>query len=454
MVTRRAISFEADLDISDVMRGLNRIERQARSVGGTVGRVGGGLGRAGGGIGRTVGAGAGLGAGLAVFEQVFERIFELFEDTPVLETFTMALDTLLKAFGPLIGVLLENLAPVITALVPAIEPLARALTPLIELMGAGLLVAVQLLVPGITLLAQGLEYVTSTIRDVALQGIQFVVDQLNKLPFVNIEANLTRSGLAFDAMAIQIKNAGDEAGKESGNGATAKVKALAEVVEETGRAADNSTRFMSGLQFQLLDAASNTEILRNNLATANGTFMATIEATRTSVDSLTILEGHIERLRIAGLDATQGTDLFRLSLGEVPEPLGRVSMALMEVASVASASAAVASQAAVSARRYVGSGSISRARGSGTQTSSVRVDENGNLIYGESFRGGDGAASSSQRLFSDPSGNVFYDPSFRNPASSEAQQLADSITVNVQVGDETVDAVTEASNQRASLTGR
>ena len=155
MVSQRAISFEADLDISDVMRGLNRIERQARSVGGTVGRVGGGLGRAGGSVGRTVGAGAGIGAGAAVFEMLIQRIFELFEGTPVLETFTMALDTLFQAFGPVIGVLLESLTPVIVALTPAIEPLARALTPLIQLLGTQLLVAVELVTPGIVLVAEG-----------------------------------------------------------------------------------------------------------------------------------------------------------------------------------------------------------------------------------------------------------------------------------------------------------
>ena len=114
-MTQRAIRFEADLDISDVTRGLNRIEQQARRAGSTVGRVGGGLGRAGGGLGRTVGAGAGIGAGLAIFEQAFQKIFELFEGTPVLETFVMALDGIFKAAAPLIGVLLEGLTPILLA---------------------------------------------------------------------------------------------------------------------------------------------------------------------------------------------------------------------------------------------------------------------------------------------------------------------------------------------------
>ena len=81
----------------------------------------------------------------------------------------------------------------------------------------------------------------------------------------------------------------------------------------------------------------------------------------------------------------------------------------------------------------------------------IRVDENGNLIYAASFSGDDGGRTSSgrgQRLYSNASGSVFYDANLRNPASDEAQQLADQITVNVQVGDETVDAVTSTSENR------
>ena len=215
-MTQRAIRFEADLDISDVTRGLNRIEQQARRAGSTVGRVGGGLGRAGGGIGRTVGAGAGIGAGLAVFEQLIERIFELFEDTPVMEQFITALDGIFTAAGPLIGVLLESLTPILLALTPAIEPLARALVPLVELFGAGLLIAVQLITPAIILFAEGLEKVTTFIKNTVLIAFQFVVDQLNKLPFVDIQVELGKTGDSFDAMAVQIANAGDAADMATG----------------------------------------------------------------------------------------------------------------------------------------------------------------------------------------------------------------------------------------------
>ena len=43
-----------------------------------------------------------------------------------------------------------------------------------------------------------------------LAGIQFMVEQLNKLPFVDIQANLDVTGDRFDAMAGQIEAAGDE----------------------------------------------------------------------------------------------------------------------------------------------------------------------------------------------------------------------------------------------------
>ena len=100
-----------------------------------------------------------------------------------------------------------------------------------------------------------------------------------------------------------------------------------------------------------------------------------------------------------------------------------------------------------------GTADISRSRGpgEGTQTSSVRVDANGNLIYSESVtesEGGPGGQGRGQRLYSNSSGSVFYDANLNNPASDEAQQIADQIQVNVQVGDETVDAVTSTSENR------
>ena len=99
MTSQRAIRFEADLDISDVTRGLNRIEQQARRAGSTVGRVGGGLGRGGGGIGRTVGAGAGIGAGAASRSSYADskdiRTVRGYAGTR--NVYVMALDTLFKA---------------------------------------------------------------------------------------------------------------------------------------------------------------------------------------------------------------------------------------------------------------------------------------------------------------------------------------------------------------------
>ena len=216
MTTRRAFQFEADLDISDVTQGLRRIEMQSRRAGAAVGRVGGGLGRGARGAGGVVGRGAGLGAGAAIFEQLIMKIFELFEGTPVLEEFIEALDEIFKAAGPVIGILLKALTPVIKALTPAIEPLARAMVPLVELFGAGLLIAVQLITPAIVLFARGLEKVTMFIQNTVLAGFRFIVDQLNKLPFVDIQVDLQATAGSFDAMAVQIETAGAMADTAAG----------------------------------------------------------------------------------------------------------------------------------------------------------------------------------------------------------------------------------------------
>ena len=216
MTTRRAFQFEADLDISDVSAGLRRIEMQSRRAGAAVGRVGSGLGRGARGAGGVVGRGAGLGAGAAIFEQLIMKIFELFEGTPVLEEFIEALDEIFKAAGPVIGILLKALTPVIKALTPAIEPLARAMVPLVELFGAGLLIAVQLITPAIVLFARGLEKVTTFIRNTVLTAFRFIVDQLNKLPFVDIQVDLNATAGSFDAMAVQIETAGAMADTAAG----------------------------------------------------------------------------------------------------------------------------------------------------------------------------------------------------------------------------------------------
>ena len=220
-----------------------------------------------------MGAGAGIGAGLAIFEQAFQKIFELFEGTPVLETFVMALDGIFRAAAPVIGVLLESLTPILLALTPAIEPLARALVPLVELFGAGLLIAVQLITPAIILLANGLENVTTFIKNTVLIAFQFIVDQLNKLPFVDIQVELGKTGDSFDMMAVQIANAGDAA--DAATGGTA----------EFADAADS-----------FADAATDGRIATSAAITATEQWTFAIDADRAAI--------HL---------ATGATDVFALS---------------------------------------------------------------------------------------------------------------------------------------------
>ena len=234
MTTGRGISFDASLDISDVLSDFRRIEREAAQTARRVANVGGrGLG----GAGRTVAAGAGLGAGLAVFEQVIEKIFELFEGTPVLTKFTDALDLVFKGLGPVVGVLLDALTPVIVALTPAIEPLARALIPLVEIFGTNLLIAVNLLTPLITLAAEGVGFLTTGLQTFINFGINFVIDQLNKIPFVAIQLEIDNTGDSFTAMQGQIMAVGDAAGTGPGT-AEGNMRALAGSTMEAGEAAD------------------------------------------------------------------------------------------------------------------------------------------------------------------------------------------------------------------------
>lgn len=224
MVTsNQGIRFEADLDISDVRRGFMEIDRLARRAGRTVGGIGG----VGGGIGRTVAAGAGIGAGLAVFEQLFERIFELFENTPLFADFTRALDGILEAAAPLVGVLLDSLTPVLVALTPAIAPLAMAFAPLVELLGTQLLVAVQLVTPLISGLATAMGTVTTFIRDTFSGAIAYLVDQLNRLPFVDISTDAIGATTSFDELAVQVKAAGDAAGIGAGTASASMAAAAA-----------------------------------------------------------------------------------------------------------------------------------------------------------------------------------------------------------------------------------
>ena len=157
----------------------------------------------------------GVWAGIAIVEQLIQRIFALFEGSDVLENFASAMETALVSAAPLIGVLLQALTPAIVALTPAIEPLARAITPLVELLGIGLLGAVLLLTPAITLAANGIEKVTSFIRDATLNTIDFVIRQLNRLPFVDIQFDVNALAGSFDRAAASIRNVSDAADRES-----------------------------------------------------------------------------------------------------------------------------------------------------------------------------------------------------------------------------------------------
>ena len=305
MVSQRALAFTADLDISDVSRGLRRIEQQSRRAGASVGRVGAGVGRA-------VSAGAGIGAGAAIFEMLFQKVFEIFEGTPILVTFTAAIDELLKAFGPVIGVLLQSLLPAIVALTPAIEPLARAIVPLIELLGTGLLVAVQLMVPYITFMATQLEVATTFVRDFVTNGIEFLVSQLNKLPFVDIELEIDKTGNSFDSMAGQIAAAGDDSVTAEG-----KVKGLAGAVKEVEDTSRTGADVLADFEQAQMDAETATDVLRLGIgANTKTTNFATLayEANQKAADELT---ASLTAQGIAMGEGRQEADLLTLSLGAV-----------------------------------------------------------------------------------------------------------------------------------------
>ena len=165
-------------NISGALSALSQLQDRARSVGRSINNVSGGsigaVGRAGVGVGNIVGAGFGLQAGFAVFEQLVERIFELFEDTPVLEKFTEAIDAIFKAMAPLIEVLLLAFIPILQELLPVIEELVPAFIPLIRALGDSLLLALQLLLPLVVeaaplieSFALAIEHVVGVLRDVA-----------------------------------------------------------------------------------------------------------------------------------------------------------------------------------------------------------------------------------------------------------------------------------------------
>ena len=494
MTTQRAISFQADLDISDVTRGLRRIEQQARRTGSTVGRVGGGLGRAGGGIGRTVGAGAGIGAGLAVFELAFEKIFELFEGTPILETFVMALDGIFKAAAPLIGVLLEGLTPILLALTPAIEPLARALTPLIELLGAGLLIVIQAITPAIILFANGLEKVTTFIRDVVLSAFRFIVAQLNKLPFIDIQVELDKTGDSFDAMAIQVA----DAGKMSDNAAP-KVEATGDAIEEAGKQAGKKGQGRATDQFLALvdgirattEATGGLSRLEDSLArerefNASATYLAGIETDRLgrinlqNAKAAQILAAQMSELGVpidhlgfvAGVaeppvsDLDRAIDAMTMQINEA-QTAADLNQAAFDALSPAMMAAAIElgifrgkiEEVATTAGTALTSVTSAASRANQFVRDATTIDSIAGAFDHDAIGrvragGGQGAFSpqvrealrQAQQLVNESGGTI--------PLQATAERILSMLTVNVQVGDETVDAVTEASNQRAGLTGR
>ena len=328
MTTGRGISFNASLDISDVLSDFRRIEREAAQTArkvANVGRgVGGAAGRGLGGAGRTVAAGAGLGAGLAVFEQVFERIFELFEGTPVLETFTMAIDTLFKAFGPVVGVLLESLTPVILALTPAIEPLARALIPLVEILGTNLLIAVTLLTPLITLAANGIEFLTTGLQTFINAGINFVIDQLNKLPFVDIQLEIGSTGDKFEAMQAQIEAVGDAAGTGPMT-AAGKIGALGKAtVTYSGYADDLTEATDEGAMAAIEAAMAAREAARTQASYADS--QRIVDEVTANADAR--LEAYAIRLGLATMEVTTADR----SLGLMAEVTNRAAGSVDQLA--------------------------------------------------------------------------------------------------------------------------
>lgn len=236
------------LDAGRFTQGVGRLARAVDRLDGKLGSANRRVGALGGGLGKTLLAGGGIGAGAAVFEKIIEKILELFENTQVMQDFTDALQLVFKAAGPLIGVLLNSLTPAIVALTPAIAPLARAIAPLVELLGANLYIAVKVLTPVITLLARGLATLTGAIRDTVFGGIEWVVRQINKLPFANIELELDALNDKFGDMSNQLAAAGAAADgvAAASNRAAAAQKAASAAEQE--RRADAQQRAADKLQ--------------------------------------------------------------------------------------------------------------------------------------------------------------------------------------------------------------
>ena len=143
------------------------------------------------------------------------------------------------------------------------------MVPLVELFGAGLLIAVQLITPAIVLFARGLEKVTTFIRDTVLAGFRFVVDALNKLPFVDIQVDLQATAGSFDAMAVQIETAGAMADTAAGQ-----TDGLATATKTAGTAAGTATGQTAGLA-----TATETAGIKAGTAAGQTTALGTATAT-------------------------------------------------------------------------------------------------------------------------------------------------------------------------------
>jgi len=200
-----------------------RVARQLNNVGaGVPGAAIGGAGRLGGGAGRTLLAGAGIGGGLAVIERLFESLFELFEDTDVLKSLQAALTALFRAVAPLAGVLIGALVEPLKALTPVLAPLARAIAPVVELLGGALTATFLLLGPIVIKVAEGLELVTTKLRDGVLWILRQIVDLVNRIPGVSIDLPRFQTGtydtVSRDLAATQARKALEEAAKGEGRG--------------------------------------------------------------------------------------------------------------------------------------------------------------------------------------------------------------------------------------------
>ena len=115
-----------------------------------------------------------------------------------------------------------------------------------------------------------------------MAGFRFIVDQLNKLPFIDIQADLSATGGSFDAMAGQIENAGTMA-----DTATPAVAGLAAATDAEKIAADKA-KTATDLWAQ---AARENEAAVKPLTTVMATLSDEMDETYTATDSLGIIIG-------------------------------------------------------------------------------------------------------------------------------------------------------------------